>query len=107
MFATWLDDRGKGKRLYGASSKDGGASWSRNVLIYESPSGTICQCCHPTAIIEEGVEIPPQPLRLDELGQDGVTLPYAERDHPQAPQRQHVSAELLGRALVRTVAGAR
>jgi hypothetical protein len=46
--AVWLDDRAKGKRLYGAFSKDGGSTWSKNILVYESPDGTICQCCHPT-----------------------------------------------------------
>jgi len=52
LFATWLDDRAKGKRLYSAISKDSGATWSKNVEVYESPSGTICQCCHPTAIVD-------------------------------------------------------
>jgi len=47
--AVWLDDRGvKGKRLYGAFSGDAGRTWSRNVLLYESPDGTICECCHPS-----------------------------------------------------------
>jgi len=46
---AWLDDRGgKGKRLYGAFSNDGGATWGRNVMLYESPSGSICECCHPS-----------------------------------------------------------
>lgn len=48
LFAAWLDLREKGTRLYGAQSTDGGASWSKNVMIYESPDGTIGQCCHPT-----------------------------------------------------------
>lgn len=49
MAAVWLDDRdGKGKRLYGAFSEDAGLHWSRNVLLYESPDGTICQCCDPS-----------------------------------------------------------
>jgi hypothetical protein len=49
MAAAWLDDRGvKGKRLYGAFSDDAGATWSRNVLLYESPEGTICECCDPS-----------------------------------------------------------
>src|SRR5260370_1332262 len=52
LFATWLDDRAQGKRLYGATSKDAGLTWSKNVEVYESPSGTICQCCHPTALID-------------------------------------------------------
>lgn len=45
---VWLDDRDKRKQLYGAFSKDSGATWSKNVLLYESPDGTICQCCHPS-----------------------------------------------------------
>ena len=48
--AVWLDDRigPEGKRLWGAFSDDAGATWSRNVMLYESHSGTICQCCHPS-----------------------------------------------------------
>src|SRR5207248_4727718 len=52
LFAAWLDDRAKTKKLYGAVSKDSGLTWSKNMLVYESPSGTICQCCHPTALID-------------------------------------------------------
>ena len=49
--AAWLDDRiAGGKRLWGAFSKDAGATWSKNVMLYESPSGTICECCHPSLI---------------------------------------------------------
>ena len=50
--AAWLDDRTPGgKRLYGAFSNDAGATWSKNVLLYESPGGTICQCCHPSLVV--------------------------------------------------------
>jgi hypothetical protein len=46
---AWLDDRdAPGKRLYGAFSNDGGATWSKNVLLYQSPERTICECCHPS-----------------------------------------------------------
>ncbi len=50
--AIWLDDRTPpdGKKLYGAFSEDAGLTWSKNVALYESPSGTICQCCHPSLI---------------------------------------------------------
>ena len=57
LFAVWLDLRGKGTRLYSAVSKDSGASWSKNVSVYESPDGSICQCCHPTALIDSSGEI--------------------------------------------------
>ncbi len=51
LAAVWLDDRVPGgKRLWGAFSNDGGATWSKNVMLYESPAGTICECCHPSLI---------------------------------------------------------
>ncbi|MBS1855760.1 MAG: exo-alpha-sialidase [Acidobacteria bacterium] len=50
MAAIWLDDRvgPRGKRLWGAFSDDGGATWRKNAMLYESPSGSICECCHPS-----------------------------------------------------------
>jgi hypothetical protein len=50
LAAIWLDLRAPGTRLYGAFSGDHGASWSKNVLLYKSPSGTICQCCDPAIV---------------------------------------------------------
>lgn len=50
LFAAWLDHRsGKGTTLYGARSTDAGATWSKNFLVYQSPDGTICECCHPSS----------------------------------------------------------
>ncbi|MEP7366684.1 MAG: sialidase family protein [Acidobacteriota bacterium] len=58
LFAAWLDKRSeKGTGLYGARSTDGGVTWTKNVRIYESPEGTICQCCHPSAAFGPGGEI--------------------------------------------------
>jgi hypothetical protein len=51
LFASWLDLRSKGTKLYGAVSRDGGATWSRNTLVYASPDGKICECCHPSAVV--------------------------------------------------------
>jgi hypothetical protein len=51
-YAVWLDLRKPGMRLYGAGSRDGGATWSKNVLIYESPDGHICECCHPSVAVD-------------------------------------------------------
>jgi hypothetical protein len=46
---VWLDDRQlPGKRLWHAFSSDGGATWSKNVMLYQSPERTICECCHPS-----------------------------------------------------------
>ncbi len=51
VVAAWLDLRASGTRLYTSSSADAGRSWTPNVLAYASPSGTICQCCHPSLAI--------------------------------------------------------
>jgi hypothetical protein len=48
LYAVWLDLRAQGTRLYGARSSDGGRTWTKNTLVYASPDGTICQCCHPS-----------------------------------------------------------
>jgi len=53
LFAAWLDKRGaKGTKLYAARSTDDGATWSRNVAVYQSPGGSICECCHPSVAID-------------------------------------------------------
>jgi hypothetical protein len=50
--AAWLDLREKGTTLVVAVSADGGAHWGPNVIAYRSPSGTICQCCHPSLVVD-------------------------------------------------------
>jgi len=52
VYAAWLDLRKEGMRLYGSISADGGATWSANELLYESPSGSICECCHPSLLVD-------------------------------------------------------
>jgi hypothetical protein len=54
--AAWLDLRAKGTRLYGAFSGDAGNTWSKNVLLYESPDGAICECCAPSLVSLGGGE---------------------------------------------------
>lgn len=54
IFATWLDLRQQGTRLYGAASKDGGVTWSANVLVYASPDQHVCECCHPSVRVSGG-----------------------------------------------------
>jgi hypothetical protein len=54
VFAAWLDTRennGKGQRLFGARSSDGGKTWSKNLLVYQSPDKTICECCKPSVVM--------------------------------------------------------
>jgi BNR repeat-like domain len=49
--AAWLDLRVPGTHLWAAVSNDAGATWSEDRLVYQSPSGTICQCCHPSVAV--------------------------------------------------------
>ncbi len=52
VFATWLDLRSGGAEMWGASSSNGGATWGANALIYKSPEGHICECCHPSVAVD-------------------------------------------------------
>lgn len=44
--SVWLDLRDdKQNKIVGATSHDGGRTWSANRVIYRSPGGTVCECC--------------------------------------------------------------
>ena len=45
---AWLDLRAKGTQIYSSLSHDGGMTWGKNLRIYASPDGTVCECCHPS-----------------------------------------------------------
>lgn len=51
-FVTWLDLRNGKMELWGAESKDGGATWGANQQVYRSPDKSICECCHPNALYD-------------------------------------------------------
>jgi hypothetical protein len=54
LFAVWLDLRKGGRNnLFGAGSTDGGATWLKNNLIYQSPDGSICECCKPSLAMKD------------------------------------------------------
>ncbi len=57
VFVTWLDLRNQKTEIWGALSKDQGKSWGANVRIYQSPDGTVCECCHPSVIFTPQGEI--------------------------------------------------
>lgn len=46
---VWLDLRHNKTEIVASTSTDGGTNWSENVLVYSSPSGSVCECCHPSA----------------------------------------------------------
>jgi hypothetical protein len=57
VVAAWLDLREKGTRIYAAVSRDHGATWRADTLVYASPSGSVCECCHPSIAIGAGGDI--------------------------------------------------
>ena len=52
LFCTWLDLRQQLAQVYGSRTTNGGATWSKSTLIYKSPDGTVCECCHPSAALD-------------------------------------------------------
>lgn len=47
-FAVWLAVQEKGLNISGSKSRDGGKTWEKNQIIYVSPGGSVCECCHPS-----------------------------------------------------------
>lgn len=50
LCVVWLDLRSGSTEIWAAASTDGGLTWRKNERVYRSPSGTVCQCCHPSAL---------------------------------------------------------
>lgn len=57
VILAWLDMRNAGMELWSATSRDGGATWGANTLVYKSPDGHICECCHPSVAISPQGEV--------------------------------------------------
>jgi len=52
-FAAWLDLRGNSRnKIMGAVSRNGGKTWSANILVYASPDSTVCECCKPSVVVK-------------------------------------------------------
>lgn len=48
LCCVWLDLRNQRTEIMGSVSHDGGATWTKNVLVYRSPDKSVCECCHPS-----------------------------------------------------------
>jgi hypothetical protein len=65
LWCSWLDLRTKGMKVYASRSTDGGKTWSPNVPVYQSPDGSVCECCHPSIVV--GVDERPHVLFRNQL----------------------------------------
>ncbi len=54
-WCTWLDLRNQRTEIFASKSTDGGANWSPNQLVYRSPEKSVCECCHPSIAIHDGL----------------------------------------------------
>jgi hypothetical protein len=49
LYAVWLDVRNNNRnKIVGALSADGGKTWTKNKIVYQSPDGVVCECCRPS-----------------------------------------------------------
>ena len=53
LCCVWLDLRNRETEIVASTSLDGGKTWSKNVLVYRSPDGSVCECCHPSVTIDD------------------------------------------------------
>jgi hypothetical protein len=51
--SVWLDLRNRKTEVMASTSSDGGRTWSKNVLVYQSPDGSVCECCHPSVTFDD------------------------------------------------------
>lgn len=51
LCCVWLDLRHGKTEVMSSTSRDHGATWSGNVIVYHSPDGSVCECCHPSVAI--------------------------------------------------------
>lgn len=47
---VWLDLRNGKSEIFTTTSEDDGKTWAKNTRAYRSPSGSVCECCHPSII---------------------------------------------------------
>lgn len=53
FWCVWLDLRDGKSEVYASRSVDRGITWGRNVRVYQSPDGSVCECCHPSVFASD------------------------------------------------------
>jgi hypothetical protein len=52
LAAAWLDLRDGNTVVMSSVSTDLGRTWQKNLVVYRSPDGHVCECCHPSAAFD-------------------------------------------------------
>ena len=53
FYAVWLDTRtGKRNEVYFSSLSGKSERWTKNILVYQSPDGHVCECCKPSVAVQ-------------------------------------------------------
>jgi hypothetical protein len=53
FYAAWLDLRvGKNNNIYFSAMTAGKGQWLKNILVYQSPDGHVCECCRPSIAVK-------------------------------------------------------
>lgn len=54
FYAVWLDIRDdKKNKICFATTTNHGKTWSKNKIAYQSPDGTVCECCKPNIVVSQ------------------------------------------------------
>lgn len=57
LCCVWLDLRDRQTEVRSSVSVDGGETWGKNTLVYQSPDGSVCECCHPSVAFDSAGQI--------------------------------------------------
>ncbi len=53
LWCVWLDSRSRNTEVFCSKSDDLGSTWGINRLVYRSPDGNVCECCHPSVAVNK------------------------------------------------------
>lgn len=54
---VWLDLRSGKTEIMASVSTNAGETWGTNTLVYRSPDGSVCECCHPSVAIDSNGKV--------------------------------------------------